>query len=103
MKLISDKIIRDITDSLGLKYLPENERDEILTRTLEIISKRAGLVIIEGFSDETARKFNAIPKEDLEQMENFMINNNPDAENIFFREVEKVKNEILSAKIEKER
>jgi len=99
MKLIDDKMIQDLTDSLGLRFLPEENREEILNGTLEIISKRAGLIIINVLSEEEAGEFNKIPKDNLEKMEDFMIAKNPDAKSIFEKEAEKVKQEMLSARV----
>jgi len=99
MKLINDKIISDLDESLGLRFLSEEKRSEILTRVLELVSKRAGMRIVEKFSDEETAEFNKIPKDDLEQMEDFMVAKNPDAENIFENEAEKVKEELLNAKM----
>ena len=65
MKLITDKIIEDITNSLGLRFLPEEKQGEILTGVLEIISKRAGIIIVKKFSDEETKEFNKIAKDDL--------------------------------------
>ena len=101
MKLITDKIIEDITNSLGLRFLPEEKRDEILTEVLGIISKRAGIRIVEKFNDEEAEEFNKISKDNLEGMEEFMIAKNPEAGKIFEEEAEKVKEELLNAKVVK--
>jgi len=99
MKLITDKIIGDVAESLGLRFLPEEKQGEVLTGVLGIISKRAGLRIVEKFSDEETEEFNKIPKDNLEEMEEFMIAKNSDAEEIFKEEAEKVKEELLNAKI----
>ena len=99
MKLITDKIIEDVADSLGLRFLPEEKQGEIMTGVLGIISKRAGMRIVEKFSEEEAKEFNQIPKDDLEEMEDFMIVKNPEAEKIFKEEAEKVKEELLNAKV----
>ena len=101
MKLITDKIIEDVAESLGLRFLPEEKQGEVLTGVLGIISKRAGMRIVEKFSEEEAKEFNQIPKDDLEKMEEFMIAKNSDAEEIFKEEAEKVKEELLNAKVEK--
>ena len=101
MKLITDKIIEDVAESLGLRFLPEEKQNEILTGVLEVISKRAGIQIVEKFSEEETEEFNKIPKDDLEKMEEFMIAKNPDAEKIFEEEAGKVKEELLNAKVGK--
>ena len=101
MKLITDKIIEDITNSLGLRFLPEEKQGEILTEVLEIISKRSGIRIMEKFNDKETEEFNKIPKDDLEKMEEFMLAKNPDAEKIFQEETEKMKEELLNAKVGK--
>ena len=101
MKLITDKIIEDITNSLGLRFLPEEKQGEVLTGVLGIISKKAGIRIVEKFSDEEAEEFNKIPKDDLEKMEEFMIAKNPEAGKIFEEEAGKVKEELLNAKVKK--
>jgi hypothetical protein len=101
MKLINDEIIEGITNSLGLRFFSKEKRDEILTEVLEVISKKAGVRIVEKFSDEETEEFNKIPKYDLEKMEEFMIAKNPDAEKIFKEEAEKMKEELLNMKIVK--
>ena len=99
MKLINDKIINDLNESLGIRFLEGDKKNEILTRVLELVSKRAGLRIIEKFSDEETAEFNEIPKDNLEQMEDFMLAKNPGAKSIFENEAEKVKEELLNAKV----
>lgn len=99
MKLISDKIIKDLDSSLGLRFLSKEKRSEILTRTLELASKRAGIKIVKKFSEEETAEFNKIPKDNLEEMENFMIAKNPDTESVFENEAEEVKEELLNAKV----
>ena len=99
MKLITDKIIQDVADSLGLRFLPEEKQGEVLTGVLGVISKRAGIRIVEKFSDEETEEFNKIPKDNLEEMEEFMLAKNSDAEKIFEEEAEKVKEELLNAKV----
>ena len=101
MKLITDKIIEDVADSLGLRFLPEEKQGEVLTGVLGIISKRAGIRIVEKFSDEETEEFNKISKDDLEKMEEFMIAKNSEAEKIFEEEAGKVKEELLNAKVGK--
>ena len=101
MKLITDKIIEDIANSLGLKFLPEEKQGEVLTGVLGIISKRAGIRIVKKFSEEEAREFNQIPKNNLDKMEEFMLAKNPEAGKIFEEEAGKVKEELLNAKVEK--
>lgn len=99
MRLINEKIIEDITDSLGLRFFPKDKRDEILTGMLEVISKKASIRIVKKFSDAEAEEFNKIPEYDLEKMEDFMIAKNPHAENIFNEEAEKLKEDLLNMKI----
>jgi hypothetical protein len=101
MKLITDKIIEDITSSLGLRFFSKEKRDEILTEVLEVISKKAGIRIVEKFSDGETEEFNKISKDNLEKMEEFMIAKNPEAGKIFEEEAEKVKEELLNAKVVK--
>ncbi len=101
MRLISDKTIDDLIYSLGLEFFPKEKKREILTRILELISKRAGLRIIEKFSEEETAEFNKIPKENLEKMENYLLSKNANAKDIFEEEARKVKEEILNAEIEK--
>lgn len=98
MKLINDKIISDLNESLGIRFLPDDKKSEILTRVLELVSKRAGLRIIEKFSAEEMAEFNKISKDDFEQMEDFMIAKNPDTQDIFNDEAGKVREELLDAK-----
>ena len=99
MKLLNDKIINDLNKSLGIKFLPEEKRSEVLTKVLELVSKRAGLRIIEKFNAEEMAEFNKISKDNFERMEDFMIAKNPDTENIFNDEAGKVREELLDAKV----
>lgn len=99
MKLLNDKIINDLNESLGIRFLEEDKKSEILTRVLELVSKKAGLKIIEEFSAEETAEFNKIPKDNLEQMEDFMIAKNPGAKKVFEDEAEKIKEELLNAKV----
>jgi len=99
MKLINDEIINDLNKSLGIRFLEEKKRSEVLTRVLELIGKRAGLRIIKKFNAEEMTEFNKIPKDNFGQMEDFMIAKNPDTENIFSDEAEKVREELLDAKM----
>ena len=95
MKLINEKIIEDLKKSLGMKFLPEENQNEIMTKILELVSQKAGLRIVENFSDEDHKEFEKIPKDDLEKMEDFMIAKNPNAKEIFRQEAEDVKKELL--------
>lgn len=99
MKLIDNKIIDDLNLSLGLHFFPKKERMEILTRILELISKRAGLRIMEKFTDEETADFNNIPKDDFGKMEEFILAKNPNAKGVFEEEAGKVKEELLEAKM----
>lgn len=98
MKLIDEKIIDDLFESLGLRFLAEKEQKEIMTRILELISKRAGLKIVEKFSNKEVEEFNKIPADDLARMEDFMLAKNANAKKIFQQEAELVKEEILKEK-----
>ncbi len=95
MKLIDEKIIDDLFGSLGLRFLAQKEQNEIMTRILELVSKRAGLKIVGKFNDKEVEEFNKIPADDLEKMEDFMIAKNKNAKKIFQEEAELVKGEIL--------
>jgi len=44
-------------------------------------------------------EFNEIPKDNLEQMEDFMLAKNPSAKKVFEDEAEKIKEELLNAKV----
>ncbi len=100
MKLINKKIIDDLTESLGLDLFPEKEESKMLGEVLEVISKRAGLRIVEDLSEAEMDEFEKIPKDDLDEMENFLLAKNPKTESIFAEEAEKVKEEMLSYKKE---
>ena len=99
MKLINDKTIEDLVESLGLKFLPTEKRNEIITMTLELISKRASIRITENLTDTEIDEFNGIPKEEFEKIEDFLISKNPDAKTIFDEEVEKTKKDLLNSKL----
>lgn len=99
MKLIDDKIIENLSESLGLKFMPEEKRGEILTMILELASKRAGIRIVENLSEQEVDEFENIPKTEFEKIEDFLISKNPNAQNIFAEEIEKTKEDILNSKI----
>lgn len=99
MKLIDDKTIEDLEYSLGLDLLSNEEKDKILTEILDLVGKRAGYIIVNGFSSEEKKQFESILEGDLEKMEDFMIAKNPEAKNIFKNEAEKIKKDLLNAKI----
>ncbi len=101
MKLINDKVIDGLTSSLGLKFLPKEENQKILTDVLSLISKRAGLRIVESLNEEEIDEFEKISKDDLEGMEKFLLAKNSKTESIFEEEVKKVKEEMLNFKKEK--
>lgn len=103
MKLISDEIIKDLETSLGLNLFPEKERGELLTEVLEVLSKQAGTKIIKEFTHEQAKEFNKISKENLEEMEAFMIKNNPKAFEIFKDEAIKIRERLLNSKVQIEK
>ena len=95
MKLIDDKTTESLIESLGLDSMSEENKDKVLTEVLELISKRAGAKIMENFSEEEIVEFEAIPENDLEKMEEFLIAKNPDAKKIFDEEARIVKDELL--------
>ena len=101
MKLINDKLINDLKDSLGLKFLSEDDSQKILTETLNLISQRAGFRIVENLSENEIDEFEKIPKDDFDEMEKFLMTKNSNAQNIFSEETELVKKEILSFKKER--
>lgn len=97
MKLIDDKMIEDLVESLGIRFLPLKKRNEILTMTLELISKRAGMRIVENLSETEVNEFNEIQKNELEKIEDFLISKNPHAKIIFQEEIEKTIKDILNS------
>ena len=98
MKLIDDKTIRYLIESLNLDSMSEENKNEVLTEVLELISKRAGVKIMENFSEEEITEFEAISESDLEKMEEFLIAKNSDAKKIFDEEVKITKDELLKIK-----
>ncbi|MDD3006837.1 MAG: hypothetical protein PHX30_04640 [Candidatus Pacebacteria bacterium] len=95
MQLISDKILQDLEESLGLDVLDEFEKAGTMKEIIMLISSRAGLRIMKEFSEEEAKEFNAIPDEMFEEMENYILSKNPDAKEIFEDEAQKTKVDIL--------
>lgn len=98
MKLINEETIEDLKDSFGLKFLPEEESQKILTEILSLISKRAGLRIVENLDEDEIDEFEKIPENNLEEIEKFLLIKNPNTENIFAEELIVIKNEILNFK-----
>ena len=98
MKLIDEKITEYLIESLGLGLMLEENKNKVLIEVLELISKRAGVRIMEDFSEEEIAEFEAISKNDLEEMEEFLIAKNSDAKKIFDEEVEATKDELLKVK-----
>ena len=95
MKLINKKMIDELAEELGLGFLAEEKRDEMMGRILELITKRAGLRIVENLSKEELKEFKEIPQGDTEKMEEFLLAKNPEVKGIFIEEMEAVKKEML--------
>lgn len=95
MKLISDAILADLEVSLGLDSLAGAERAEVMKEIVSLISSRAGVRIIQKFSEEEAREFNAIPEGKLEEMEDYILAKNPEARVIFEEEARLTKEDIM--------
>ncbi|MFA7169420.1 MAG: hypothetical protein WC178_01040 [Candidatus Paceibacterota bacterium] len=98
MQLISDKTLQEIERALGLDFLDKEKRASTMTEIVALISNRAGLRIIKEFSEEEAEKFNQIPENNLEEMENYILAKNPNAKNIFEEEAQKTKEDLLKMK-----
>lgn len=98
MKLISDEILTDLEVSLGLDLLAVQERAEIMKEVVSLISSRAGIRIMQRFSEAEAREFNSIPEGMLEEMEAYILAKNPDARTIFEEEARLTKEDILRIK-----
>ncbi|MCK4891563.1 MAG: hypothetical protein KAS78_02750 [Candidatus Pacebacteria bacterium] len=99
MKLIDDKTIKYLIESLNLDSMSEENKNEVLTEALGLISKRAGVKIMENFSEEEITEFESISESDLEKMEEFLIAKNSDAKKIFDKEVKITKDELLKIKL----
>ncbi len=99
MQLISDKTLQDIEESLGLDFLDDKKRSEMMTKIIALISSRAGIRIMKEFSEEDAREFNKIPEESFDEMEKYIISRNPNAPAIFEEEAQKTKEELLNVKL----
>lgn len=99
MKLIDDKTIKYLIESFDLDSMSEENKNEVLTEVLELISKRASAKIMEDFSEEEITEFEAISESDLEKMEEFLIAKNSDAKKIFDEEAKMVKDELLDIKL----
>ena len=95
MELIDKKMIDKLAEDLGLKFLAEEKRDDMMKRILELITKRAGLRIMENLSEEELKEFKEIPAGDTKKMEEFLLAKNPDVKNLFIEEMEAVKKEML--------
>ena len=98
MKLIDEETTKYLTKSLDLDSMSEENENKVLTKVLELISERAGVKIMEDFSEEEIKEFEAISENDLEKMEEFLIAKNPDAKKIFDEEVKITKDELLDIK-----
>jgi (p)ppGpp synthase/HD superfamily hydrolase len=99
MQFISDNILQKIETSCGLDLLDEERKAIMMKKIIALISSRAGIRIMKGFTDEEAREFNEIPEDHLEEMERYIFSKAPDAENIFEEEAQKVIEELLSEKV----
>lgn len=98
MELIDKKMIDGLAEDLGLGFLAKEKRDEMMGRILELITKRAGLRIMENLSEEELKEFKEVPAGDTEKMEKFLLSKNPDVKNLFIEEMEAVKKEMLEYK-----
>ena len=95
MELIDKKMIDGLAEELGLGFLAEEKRDEMMEKIVELITKRAGLKIMESLSEEEAKEFNQIAKGDIKEVEKFLLAKVPDVKNLFVEEMEAVKKEML--------
>ncbi|MCK4799769.1 hypothetical protein KAS31_02215 [Candidatus Parcubacteria bacterium] len=95
MKLIDEKTTEYLIESLDLSLMSEENRNKVLIEVLELVSKRAGARIMENFGEEEIAEFEAISKNDLEKMEEFLIAKNSDAKKIFDEEVKTTADELL--------
>jgi hypothetical protein len=100
MQFISDKTLQEIESALGLGLVEEERRIDIMRKVIELISGRAGIRIVRGFTEKQAEIFNLIPEENLEEMEEFIVTSNPDALAIFEEEAQKAKTELLGIAVE---
>lgn len=92
-------MIEDLAISLGLEFLPKGKREEVLTEITKLISRRAGVRVMENLSEEEIGNFNKIPDDDLDQMEDFLLAKNSEAKSIFYEEAKRTKKEMLSMKV----
>lgn len=99
MELISEQTVQDIEKSLALDLLEEKDKLDMMQKIIRVISGRAGIRIMKGFSKEEAEEFNNIPEENFEEMEKYIIAKNPNAPAIFEEEAQKIKNELLDIKL----
>lgn len=99
MRLISNETLSNIEKSFGLDLLDEKTKNTMLTDIISLISSRAGFRLIKEFSEEETDEFNKIPKDNLEEMEAYILAKNPKAREIFEEEAQKIKTEILNTKI----
>lgn len=100
MRLISNETLNDLEKSFGLDLFDEETKNAMLTDIVALISSRAGFRIVKEFSEKETEEFNQIPKENLEEMEAYILAKNPNAKKIFEEEAQKIKTEILNAKVE---
>lgn len=100
MRLISNETLSDIEKSFDLDLLDEEAKNKVMTEIIALISSRAGLRVIKGFSEKETEEFNQIPKENLAEMEAFILAKSPNATEIFEEEAARVKKEMSNMKID---
>lgn len=99
MQLISDEVLKDIEKSFGLDLVDEETRSKTMTEVIALISSRAGFRVVKEFNEKETDEFNQIPKDNLAEMEAYIMAKNPKAKEIFAEEAKKIKEEVLNTEI----
>ena len=98
MKLIDEEITKYLADSLSLNSMSAENRNEVLTKVLEVISEKAVLKILDNSDIKAIENFNKIPKDDMEKMEEFLMEYNSNSKKIFFETAKEIVNAMLEIK-----
>ena len=89
-------INENIIAALGIQALPLEKKQEVLNKLVELVQKRIMLRVMDGLSKEDGEKMAELEKNPMEMLA-FIAEKFPNFEEIVKEEVEKVKEEALSA------
>jgi len=89
-------ISMNILEELGLNYLPEEERNRLLNKMVEVVNKRITLRVIDELSDENYEIFSKLIERNPQEAIDFLVNKVDNFQDLIMDEIAKFKDEILT-------